>query len=269
MATHSERMLPLLKQSAINNGINLEIFGMGGKWKNYGNKLNEISKYIENINNNEIVFFLDGFDTLILAPEHIILRRYNYVNNKIKDQRKKDLIFSNGRNFIRFVPELLLEINSGLFIGKAGKMKSLFRKIKEKCNLDKEGSCDVILEQYKQHVYIDNKYELFYNYYFDGFVQRLVTKQEAIKKISVKNNVLTINENNLTTYPIAIHFPKNSMNKNLIMKLGYHYNVNIESSVSYLIRDYIKHYNEYVLKYLIAITVSLYTISVYSATNKL
>lgn len=264
MATHSERMLPLLKQSAINNGINLEIFGMGGKWKNYGNKLNEISKYIENINNDEIVFFLDGFDTVILAPEHIILQRYNYVNNKIKDQRKKDLIFSNGRNFIRFVPELLLEINSGLFIGKAGKMKSLFRKIKEKCNLDKEGSCDVILEEFKRFVYIDNKYELFYNYYFDGFVQSLVTRQEAIQNISVKNKVLTINENSITTYPIAIHFPKNSINKNLLLKLGYPYNVKIESSVSYLIRDYIRHYNEYVLKYIIGLIAVLY---VYSSTK--
>tara|TARA_B100000927_G_C16111809_1_gene327512 strand:- start:103 stop:468 length:366 start_codon:yes stop_codon:yes gene_type:complete len=121
MATHSERMLPVLINSAKKNDINLEIIGQGTKWLNYGNKLTQIIEYIKNINDNEIIFFLDGFDTLIIDNEEEIIKKYNILNKKIKDPKKKDLIFSNGRNFIRFFSNFLLEINSGLFIGKAKK----------------------------------------------------------------------------------------------------------------------------------------------------
>lgn len=251
MATHNERMLPILKKSAINNNINLEIFGGGKKWKNYGNKLSEIINYISDIPDNEIIFFVDAYDTLILAPENIILERYNNLNNSIKDKNKKDLIFSNGRNFIKYFPSLLLEINSGLFIGKSKKMKEVFNNIKNKYNLDKEGSCDVILENFKDKLYIDNNYELFYNYYFDGFLQKIFTKQEHIKNINVVDKKLTIKENNKNTYPIAIHFPKNSMNKKLISKLGYKYNENMGNTFYYVVKDYFKHYNEYVFKYIL------------------
>lgn len=260
MATHSERMLPILKKSAINNNINLEIFGGGKKWKNYGNKLSEIIKYISDIPDNEIIFFVDAYDTLILAPENIILERYNNLNNSIEDKNKKDLIFSNGRNFIKYMPSLLLEINSGLFIGKSKKMKGVFNNIKNKYTLDNEGSCDVILEDFKDYLYIDNNYELFYNYYFDGFLQRIFTKQENIKNIKVANKKLIIYENNKNTYPIAIHFPKNSMNKKLIRQLGYNYTENMENSVNYVLKDYFKHYHEYIVKYIILVVLILFII---------
>ena len=128
-------------------------------------------------------------------------------------------------------------------------MKRIFNKIANDYNLDNNGSCDVLLEKYRKYIYIDNDYELFYNYYFDGTLQRWLTKQKHKKNIIVKNKKLYINENNQTTTPIAIHFPKNSINKKIIKDLGYNYNVKLDQSIGYLLKDYFKHYNEYMVKY--------------------
>lgn len=248
-ATHDERMLPLLKQSAINHNINLEVFGRGKKWVNYGTKMHEIQNYISNIPDDEIIVFFDAFDTLILADEKEILRKYEALNSKITDNNKKDLIFSNGRNCIKYFKHCFLETNGGLFIGKSGKMKDLFSKIDKKYNWQINGSGDVLLERFHNHFYVDNDYDLFYNYYFDGFIQYLGTNSSDKKQIKVNNKRIIVNHKK----PIAIHFPKNSINKSLLKSLGYEYHLKLGNRIFYVLNDFLKYYFAYFIKYLILV----------------
>lgn len=246
-ATHEERMLPLLIESAKRNNINLEIFGKNKTWKNYGNKMYEINNYIKNIPDEEIIVFFDAFDTVILTDEKEFLKKFNIINNKIKDVNKKDLIFANGRNCIKYLKYLFLETNGGLFIGKARKMKFLFNKIHKKYNWNKQGSGDVLLERYKKYFFIDNSYELFYNLYFDGTIQKMFTKKKCKTDVKIINKRIKINNN----YPIAIHFPKNSIDRNMLKQLGYKYKNEIDNTLGYLVKDHIKYYSKYTIKYFI------------------
>ena len=250
MATHSERMLPILLESAKKHDIKLEVFGQGTKWINYGNKLYQLTEYIKNFNDNEIIAFFDAFDSIILTNEEEFIVQYHLYNKKITDENKKDLVFSNGRNFLKIGRKILLETNSGLFMGRAQKMKWLFNKISKDYDLNKNGSCDVILERYRKYFTVDNDYELFYNYYFDGKLQKIMTLQKHKKNVIVNNKRVFINEK-IKTKPLAIHFPKNSMNKEIISELGYEYNVKIDNGICYLLRDYWNHYHQYVFFYII------------------
>lgn len=250
-ATHDERMLSLLKQSAINNNINLEVFGYGKKWVNYGTKMYEINKYISDIPDDEIIVFFDAFDTLILTNEAEFMRKYKELNDKITDSNKKNLIFSNGHNCIKYFKNFFLETNGGLFIGKCKKMKDLFSKIDKKYNWRLNGSGDVLLERFNNYFYVDNEYDLFYNYYFDGFIQNIGTSSFCKKQIEINNKRIVVNNKK----PVAIHFPKNSINKLLLNDLGYEYNLNLGNRISYVLSDFSKYYFKYFIKYLILIII--------------
>ena len=44
--------------------------------------------------------------------------------------------------------------------------------------------------------------------------------------------------------PIAIHFPKNSINKSLLKSLGYEYHVKLGNRIFYVVNDFLKYYFE-------------------------
>ena len=77
MATHDERMLDILKKSVSNRGMTLNIFGWGGIWENYGTKLHLFNQHIQQYDDNEIILFMDAYDTILLANEEEILSKYN------------------------------------------------------------------------------------------------------------------------------------------------------------------------------------------------
>ncbi len=251
MATHDERMLDILKKSVSNRGMTLNIFGWGGIWENYGTKLHLFNQHIQQYDDNEIILFMDAYDTILLANEEEILYKYNELNSKLS-VNKKDLIFSNGSSLMIFpFNKILLQMNSGLFIGRCGKMKELLGKICKKYDLEQEGSCDVILERYKGEYYIDDDNELFYNYYFDGCLKNIFTKQSMKGGLMVKNKRLYVKDK----VPLAIHFPKNSMNKEIILDLGYDYRENIDFSCKRLVKDFNSAYLKYTLIFLVKIII--------------
>ena len=250
IATHNERTLDILKESAIKNNIKLDIIGQGKVFKNYGIKLIWFLEYLEDIDDNELVVFLDGFDTILLTGENEFKEQFNEINDAEPDKKKKGLIFSNGKSYLRF--NALLEVNSGLVMGYAKKFKQILKSICSKYKCDKHGSCDVLLERFKRNFIIDDSSDLFHNFYLDGKHRKLFMKTEKIKEVSIINNRVKIFKNNRARFPCAIHFPKKSYNLDIINKLGYYYDVNdkrFNSSEKYIIFDFLKHYNMYIVKY--------------------
>jgi hypothetical protein len=249
MATHNERMLDILNQSVSDRGMKLEIFGWGEVWKNYGTKLHLFNQHIQQYNDNEIILFMDAYDTILLANEDEIITKYNQLNSTLS-VKKRDLIFSNGSNLMIYpLNKILLQMNSGMFIGRGGKIKELLSRICKEYDLEKEGSCDVILERYKDEYYIDDENELFYNYYFDGCLKDIFTDQLLKNDIIVRNKRLYVRGK----VPLAIHFPKNSMNKKIILDLGYNYKEKIDFSCKRLLKDFNGAYLKYVLIVLLKI----------------
>ena len=63
VATHKQGLFDKL----INNdyGIKVKVLGFGKKWSGFNMKYEEIISYMENLSDDDILIYLDGFDTEI------------------------------------------------------------------------------------------------------------------------------------------------------------------------------------------------------------
>jgi hypothetical protein len=62
-ATHSERMFPEL----MNSGYPIKVLGWGEKWIDFHTKINGVLKYVKTKDPDDIIVYIDAFDTKILG----------------------------------------------------------------------------------------------------------------------------------------------------------------------------------------------------------
>tara|TARA_Y100000389_G_scaffold128801_1_gene126263 strand:- start:2816 stop:3550 length:735 start_codon:yes stop_codon:yes gene_type:complete len=172
-ATHSDGLLDKLKNNKYNKEI--EILGWGTKFNTYIDKIKYVNKYIENKKNNDILIYIDGFDTLINRnftyyelkklflkyktkilisedPGNLYFITNKYIANKIYNN-----IFGNFSNNDK--------PNMGMFMGYIKELKELCKCIISQ-NIDDDQKA--LLKCYK-NIKIDKNKEIFlntkYNYY--------------------------------------------------------------------------------------------------------
>jgi hypothetical protein len=73
VATHEERYLPVLEKQLEDKELKLEKLGFGQKYTGHKMKDTELLSYVKSVKNkDDIVIFVDGFDTLCLANKEEI-----------------------------------------------------------------------------------------------------------------------------------------------------------------------------------------------------
>lgn len=125
----------LLKTSAERFNINLNNLGAGVEWgggdmtgPGGGQKINLVKSFLNTVDDNDVVLFVDGYDVVINDDMQTILERYNDMNGDVivaaekncwpsKDMADK---FPDTHTAYRYP-------NSGLYIGKVQALKALFR----------------------------------------------------------------------------------------------------------------------------------------------
>jgi len=72
-ATHKEGTF----DDIINNKFNIpiKVLGYGQKWTGFRMKFDYVYDYIQDLNDNEIVFFIDGFDSYINGDLDVAVER--------------------------------------------------------------------------------------------------------------------------------------------------------------------------------------------------
>ena len=60
-ATHSEGSF----EELLNSGYPIEVLGWGTKWNGFMDKFQGVKSYLDTLEDDEIVVFLDGFDSMI------------------------------------------------------------------------------------------------------------------------------------------------------------------------------------------------------------
>jgi hypothetical protein len=127
----------ILLQSAKRHGYQIETLGMGEEWGGLMTKYKYTSDYIQAIpesQDDDIIVFLDGYDTFILGDVDILMERYKKFN--------KPLVFGsqwnreNGDTFTKFIISLFSSgyadiYNSGSYMGPVWALKLKFKMI---CN---------------------------------------------------------------------------------------------------------------------------------------
>jgi len=197
--THSERYFSLLKDYP-----GLVILGYGSKWNGPIDKIRGVIKYCNTVNPDDIVLFVQGFDSVILSSVDEILTKYSEFDNN-------PLIFSKGVNPDTILYKYLLDklysrnadgysINTHMYIGPAKKIISFWNEYIDG-NIEKYANN--IFRNNPDLVTVDIDYKLFYNY-------------SKIDSITINNNRLVINDNS----PCVLSGSKFTNLKDVLIKLN-------------------------------------------------
>ena len=78
IATHSEGYYQTLLETCKKHKIDIEILGWEQKFINLLWKFELVNNRLKNVKDDEIVLFIDGFDTIILSNENEIIDKFKY-----------------------------------------------------------------------------------------------------------------------------------------------------------------------------------------------
>ena len=206
IATHNEGFFERL----INNKYHqhIEVLGYGQKWTGFKMKNKLIYDYIKNLNDDEIIIILDGFDSIINKNPNEAIKIFKKNNYKVlfsKDPKfynylnSSDIIFSNCKNNIM--------INAGLYMGYVKYFKILLKEtLKIECK-DDQRIFNKLCKKY-DFINIDENEEIF--------------KNISLNNIKSKNKELIEKEINNKHNSIFIQFPGNITLKRIFLFLNIH-----------------------------------------------
>jgi hypothetical protein len=135
VATHKEGKLQELIDNKFN--YNISVLGMGQKWTGFKMKFELVLEYINNLQDDDIVIFLDGFDSEIKLEPHLAVEIFKKNNYKIL------FSYEPGSNFLkldRWVwPSCKKNepLNTGIYMGYVKYLKIFLTEcLKAKCKDD-------------------------------------------------------------------------------------------------------------------------------------
>lgn len=154
VATHKEGTF----EELINNKYEkITVLGMGKKWTGYKMKNELIYDYIKNMDDNKIIIFLDGFDTIVRNDPKKAIEIFKKGNHKVL--YSKDII--NGLNVFSECKNNMVA-NSGMYIGYVKYLKKILQlALTKKCKSDQFTLNNIC--KYFEFIDIDKKNEIFYN----------------------------------------------------------------------------------------------------------
>lgn len=160
VATHNEGMFNEL----INNKYNakIKILGWKEKWTGFKMKCELIYDYLKNKNDNTIVIFLDGFDTLINNNPNDAIKIFK--NNNYKLVLSKNIIdqFNGQEKKVYNTCKNDLIANVGMYMGYVKYLKIILKDaIQDKCK-DDQIIFNNLCHKY-DFIQIDEKEEIFKN----------------------------------------------------------------------------------------------------------
>jgi hypothetical protein len=199
VATHSEYYFPYLVESCKKNGKELKVLGFGEKWKGFTWRFKLMLNYINNLNDDNIVCFLDGYDVLCTRN----LEELIYEFNKLKNEKKCKIIIGHDKRIYNkysifqqlnnlyckyYFNETTIPLNAGNYIGYVKDLKYVLNKIYLEKPVDSDDDQKLLTKYYKNnkndiYVDIDNKLFLVLGLPF----------YEPINYINVNNNNIIYN----------------------------------------------------------------------------
>ena len=148
--------------------------GYGTKWNGFIDKFKKVYKYIKELPDEEIIVFIDGFDTHINQPYNIIKQRFLNLNSDIV-LSKESAIFGNyiTKKLFGTCKDNVIA-NSGLYMGYNKDIKNLLKYILEtEYSNDDQRNLNEVCSKFN-NIKIDKK-----KHYF---IIKLIMKDILIKK---------------------------------------------------------------------------------------
>lgn len=152
-ATHDERYFKFLK-----NRVH-KVLGFGKTWNGFHDKVNAVIEFCESVEPDDIVCFVDGFDSMILGSDQEILAAYKALGQELVFSKEKTILDSKADMYVfkkNFSECIENRLNSGLYIGRAQSIAEFWRDMKPSQD-DQRYAC-------AKGPYVDLENKLFYNF---------------------------------------------------------------------------------------------------------
>ena len=137
VATQQKLELDRLQSSLESQGMELTILGLGSKWGDFISKFKLMKEYVKSLPGDQMVMFLDAYDTYVRGNENEFLTRYKKFGSEIVTGAEVNLHPDEGlRGEYPKSDSVFKYLNSGTYIGSAGGIWSMLDTIFEQyCEL--------------------------------------------------------------------------------------------------------------------------------------
>lgn len=254
VATHAQYYFPYLVESIKNYGNNLTVLGFNEKWRGFNWKFKKMISYLDLLEPNDIACFIDGYDVLCLRNLSELSDKFIELKNKhnckiIAGFDNSPLKTYSVISTMYFGKCNKLLLNSGTYIGY---VKDIIIVLNDILELNDNDSADdqILMTKYcninknKNKIYIDVNNEI--------FLTINSPLQDLSKFVNIENNKLEYNNQ----YPFFIHAPGSGYLDNVLLKLNYNLDRNInnelnnnffKNKVILYIKHFIRDYYMYIL----------------------
>lgn len=217
-ATHSERYFDILKDHP-----EIIVLGWGKKWEGFHNKVWATVEFCKSKSPDDIVCFVDGFDSVILSNKNELLNKYKKIG--------KPLIMSEDMNsqyvIVKFAQDKVfgkcknIRLNSGMYIGTCESIINFWENFPrmEDDQTFATKKCRIV-----DYLHIDTQQDLFFNY----------TSNDSIH---FQKNRITVNNKGS---PCVISAPANQNINHILKRTGYTVLPEIKIDFYYRISTYFK-----------------------------
>jgi hypothetical protein len=156
-ATHQQGYLETLKESC----PDLVVLGYGTKWNGFRDKAMGVSEFCKTKNPDDLVCFVDGFDSVVLDKD-VIEKRYRELDQKLVMSSDLTITYIlhkyNSDKLFSKCKENGDRLNSGMYIGTPESIIELWSGFED------GGDDQTHATKKCKDVYIDSKSFIFYNY---------------------------------------------------------------------------------------------------------
>jgi len=232
VATESKYYFPYLVESCRRYGKELEILGFGQKWKGFNWRFKLMIEYLETLPSNDIVCVVDGYDV-------ICTRNLNELKNmflKVRNEKKcKIIVGYDNINHTHYVNKFTIKmyfgtcnnisLNAGTYIGY---VKDLLEIINQILNENSNDSAD---DQKLLTNLCNTNSELFNIDSNNDIFLTIVHPLHEIDDIIEINKYGEISYNGV--FPFFLHGPGSTYFDNVLKKIGYNDNININRIIKY------------------------------------
>jgi len=123
IVTYANKSFGLFEQLVNNShGVPVRVLGWGTKWNGFKDKFIGMVEYLKDKNDDDIIVFLDGFDSEINHPLCNLLERFQQTNCKVLMSKEPHL----GYSFLKGISKSVygdcrsnLTANTGMYMGYA------------------------------------------------------------------------------------------------------------------------------------------------------
>ena len=242
VATESKYYFPYLVESCRRYGKELEILGFGKQWKGFNWRFKLLIEYLKTLPDNDIVCVVDGYDVICTRNlnelKNSFLRLYNQKKCKIivgYDNVDHSYYLNKLANKMYFGSCKNISLNAGTYIGFVKDLLKIIQNI-QSINDNVRSDDQVLLTKYcnlkSSLFYIDTQNDIFLT---------IGNSLNEIDDIVLDNGNVVYNNK----HPFFLHGPGSTYLDNVIKKLGYEYNIEINKLIKYKYNWIFIFYNEY------------------------